>query len=371
MAKKQKQQKNQKTTAMVVYQTPSRQKKTTKKPKSKPSRAGDSGDLACYRQALTNPFSVDANGARVPDMFCVPTSTRRITRSVTLTSDSSGNADYICLPNAFVHGFTTQGALSNADSLNVPAGGTLQCTATQASTLAAELANYRIVGYGVKVLGTQSENLAQGRVYVATVPVSTWLNTTVPVGGQGDSHPDLAQTTGAWLTAMGIPNSSNKVAIGTLPTLTNSMLTSVSRINETPLTVQPKISSPEAFNFRQSNDSTIGFDVQDQTSTSWITAGDASYLRVSGHEAVVIGFGGTTATTAIAEIELVYHLEGTAAIADSVNSVAQANDRVVVNPVGWMNVVQQIAKLPSFRLAVEGAGNAIVPGLGTLANRLY
>lgn len=377
MAKKQNKNKQQKTTALVVYQNPPPRPKAAKKkqPKKKNAKTLSRGsdDLACYRAALSNPFSVDANGARVPDMFSVPTSTRRITRSFTLAANGAGNADVVVLPSAYIHAFATQGTLPTEPTTFVTGSGTsYPCCTTAAVYLSAQLANYRIVGYGVKIIGIQNDSTAAGKVYVATVPVSTWLNTTAPVGGQTDSHTDAGQTMGNWLTDMGIPNSSNAVAIGTLPSLSNSVLTSVQRVNETPLQVIPKISSPEGMNFRQSSDSYVGFNSQDQTSTSWVTSGDASYLRVGGHEAVVIGVGGATFGTNILEIEIVYHLEGTAAVVSNASyPIAQANDRVVVNPVGWMNVVQQVAKLPSFRLAVEGVGNSIIPGLGTLANRLY
>lgn len=327
-------------------------------------------DLVCYKMALSNPFSVDANGARVPDMFCVPTATRRITRSFTLSSSSTGTSDAIILPSAAWHAFTTNGGNSSPTTFTVGSGSSYPVCYTDPAALASQISNYRIVGYGVKIIGTQNDNVASGKLYVATVPVSTWMNITDTVGGQGDSHPDAAQTMGAWLTDMGIPNAANKVNLGVLPSMTNSILTSVQRVNETPLSVLPKISSPEAFNFRQSKDSTVGYSAQDQTSTSWITSGDASYMRVGGHEAVVIGIEGAVANSNLMEIELVYHLEGTAAATSNTSPIAQANDRVVVNPLGWMQVVQQVAQLPAFRLAVEGAGNAIIPGLGTLANRL-
>jgi len=360
------------TTIKVMVGKPKPTPVKKKKPKATLVPApGMNAALANYKAALSQPFSTEANGARVPDMYSVPTSTRRITRTCTLTTDASGNGDVVILPNAFMHLFCTQGTLNTGTTATTGSGTSYQCMVTNTTALSGTLANYRIVGYGVRVIGTQNDTTAQGRLYAATVPVSSWVNSIDTVGGQPDNSSDPAQTMGAWLNDLGIPNVTNKVAIGTMPSLASSVLTSIQRVNETPLSVTPKISSPEGFNFRLTRDSTIGFASTDQTSASYVHSGDASYLRVAGHEAVVLGVGGASVSSPILEIEVVYHLEGTASTVNNTDPLAAANDKIVVNPIGWMNIVAQVANTPSFRLALETAGNAVIPGLGTLANRLY
>lgn len=359
--------KNSKQTALVVYKTPS-QRPVQKQNKK---RNALSGDLGNYKAALSDPFGAKASAARVPDMYACPTTTRRITRAFTLVSDANGDADVLLMPNAFVHALSTRGNIPSGSGLMTAGdGSTYQAVFTSTSVLMGALANYRVVGYGVRVVGLQAENTAAGKFQAATLPSTSWVNGISPVGGQAATRVDPAQTIGAWLSSMGVPNTSNKVDITAIPTLTTSVLGSVNRLNDTPLQITPKITSPEAFNFRLSGDSPIGFMANDQTSASYILAGDASYLRISGHESVLFALTGCPPSTAIAELEVIYHLEGTAAVVGS-TGIQQSTDKVVVNPTGWMKVVQEVSQMSPFRMMVESAGNAIVPGLGTLANRLF
>jgi len=363
--KQQKQKQKPKTTALVLYKPNTKPQKQKKKSVTKDA----GGDLVAYKAALSQPFSLSASNARVPDMYSCPTATRRITRSITLSTNASGDADFIVLPSAFMHAFNTIGTFTSSVNVAAGSGAVYSSLSTAPNALASQLTNYRIVGYGVKILGVQSEQLAAGKLQAATLPISTWVNGVSAIGGQLASRSDPAQTVGAWLTALGIPNTSNLTNITAIPTLTNSVITPVTRLNEVPMQVIPKITSPEAFSFRQSDDSTIGFSLNDQTSTAFVTGGDSSYLRLGGHEAVLVTLSGCAASTPVVEIELVYHLEGMAA-PSTITGIQQSTERVTVNPIGWMNVVQQVAKLPAFRSAVESAGNAIIPGMGTLANRL-
>lgn len=368
--------------AIVVYkERPASGAQQNKKKNKKKKNGGSSSnkDIVAYRSALSTPFSLSAQGARVPDMFSCPTVTRHITRSITMSTNSNGDADMIILPNLFQHAISPRGSMvsegswATCDNVTVASGA---CT-TATSALAAQLVNYRIVGYGVKIIGTQAESVASGKVHVATVPVSTWVNQiSAPVGGQVTTRVDANQSSGATLLALGVPASSSGagavVQIGAIPSLPNSMETSVSQLNERPMAVLPKVTSPEAFNFRLTADSTVGFSTVDQTSASWVTAGDSSYLRIGGHEAVVVAVTGAVISNPVLEVEVVYHIEGIPFVVTGAGYiVAQDSTRAVVDPVGLSNVIQQVAKLPAFRAAVEMGGNMLIPGLGTLANRFY
>jgi len=334
-----------------------------------PATARDMGaradhDLAAYKAALSNPFDAAACGARVPDMYSVPTSTRRITKTMSVTTNALGNALVSILPSAYIHGFLTMGSTS-AGSFTTGAGEGVAGCLTPPATLGSQLSNYRIVGYGVKVFTTQNETNVAGKLHLATVPVSSWLNTVDTVGGQADNHADSAQTLLTWMSDMGM-----STAPGTMPSMANSVLLPLANVQQNPVEIRPKLTSPEGMNFRQTKDSTVGYMATDQTSTSWITAGDASYLRVAGHEAVQIGIEGATASTGVIEIELVYHLEGTNALAATQTGVVQSEDRMVTNPLGWMRVVAEVANLPSFRTLAVSALDRVIPGLGALATRV-
>jgi len=328
-----------------------------------------------YYRALADPFSQGANGARVPDMYCCPTATRHITKTFTLTTNASGEADIIVLPSAFWHAASPRGSLASGATWTW-LDGTVTSSAVQytdRSTLAAQLVNHRIVGYGVKVFGIQSMTGTAGKVLGATVPISSWIaDKTNPIGGQAVSSSNASGTRTKTLTAWGVPTSAGVVDIPSIPSLPNSYETSLVRVTENPIQIVPKITSPEAFNFRQSDDSAAGFNINGQTSATFVTSGDASYLRLSGHEAVIIAVAGASGSTNVLEVEVCYHLEGNP-YQSTTGFAVIGNDglSVSVDPINWMGVVQKVAQLPAFRDAVVMTGNTFFPGLGTLANRFF
>jgi len=378
MSNKNKNNKNQKqakqTTALVVYQKP--KPKTLKKHSlGKRGKYKSEDGLNSYRAALMQPFSIEAQGARVPDMYCAPTATRHITKTFTVSTNASGEADIIVLPSCYFHAVSTRGSLvggavwATVDGADQTSG--LQYT--DPSVLAAHLTNHRIVGYGVKVFGIQSMTGTAGKVLLATVPMSSWCNDrTATVGGRSSNSVNTSATRAGTLVAWGIPTSGNVVDIASMPSLPNSMETSLVRATEVPLQVIPKIISPEAFNFRETKDNAIGFALTQQLSPTAITTGDCSYLRIAGHEAVVIALTGCNNSASVLEVEVVYHIEGNP-YQNTTGFAVIGNDatRSFVNPTGWMNIVQQVAKAPAFKSMVETAGNTVFPGLGTLANKFF
>lgn len=344
--------------ALVLYKTPKSQ--------------GPS-PLATYRACLTNPFSPMAQGARVPDMYCVPTATRHITRKFTLATNASGEADVCILPSAYIHAFSPRGSVVGGSSLTTLDGVTLTnaTVTTSASSLSAQLTNYRIVGYGVKVIGIASMTTNAGSATLATVPAEGYLNTTDTVGNQASNAANAFHTMARWLTSLGIPNASSVVSVASLPALLNSVETSLVNVSERPITVIPKICSPSAFKFRQSADQGPGFNITGQTSVATVSAGNASFLEVNGQETTVIAITGCPASTSMLDIEVVYHIEGIPFISATAGQIIGSDSSVVVcDPVGWMNVIKDVASSPTFRSFVEGVGNSFFPGLGTAVGRL-
>jgi len=365
---------NKVSNALVVYkQQPS---KKTKKKKNKNISNVSSGNsaLVSYKAALCEPFSLAASGARVPDMFSCPTTTRHITKTITIVTNSSGDADLIVLPSALAHALSSRGNISGGANWSPMDYSTAISNAmvyTDQALLAGQITNYRVVGYGVKVFGVASMSNNSGKVLVATVPISSYINARYGVGGQSPTIANPFATVANTLKSYGIPNSGSVVDISSIPNMINSMEVSMINISERPLFVIPKITSPEAFTFRESTDNSIGFNIVNQTSASNVQAGDASYLRLAGHEAVLVAITGSALSTPVLEVELTYHLEGTQAPNTTAGIIGSDSSLSVVGPVSWMNTVQSVARMPAFRQAVEVGGNSIYPGLGTLANRFY
>lgn len=369
------QNKNQKTnrsTALVVYQP---QKARAKVSKTKKKSSVTSSDvLQRYYAALVDPFGSMAVGARVPDMYSAPTITRHLTKSITISTDASGLAELVVLPNAAQNAISTRGSISAGGNSWTLLDGTVianGCSYSPTSGgLAANMVNYRIVGMGVKIFAVSSLTSSSGKVIVAKTPVSSWVNTKdLSVGA---IFPNISVTSASranTLISYGLPASGNNLDSATLPTLPTSVETSVVALAGKPLQVTPKVTSPEAFNFRQSSDSSIGFDIADQSSTSFVNAGDASYLRVAGFETVAVAVSGAPASTAVLEAEIIYHLEGTPAFASS--PIGGDATSTVVNPSGWQQIIAKVAKSPSFKMGVETVGNTVYPGLGSLVTRMF
>jgi len=342
--------------------------------KKRGAKDAASDSIRTYRAALSDPFSSLAQGARVPDMYSVPTTTRHITRRCTIVSNASGEFDLVVLPSAYFHAISPRGNIVGGGNWATLDGLTVNNAVLYTSEigLAAQLTNYRIVGYGVQLVGTASLTNTQGMIAIATLPAEGFLNSKGAVGGQASNFANAAASVANTLTAYGVPNSSSTVAINSMLSLPNSVETSMVSISEHPITVTPKICSPSAFNFRLTTDMGPGFNITSQTSAVSVSAGNASWLSFGGHESIVIAGSGLPNSTNVLEFEIIYHLEGTPYITSTANyQIGSDAATTVVNPVAWMEVVRDVASMPTFRTVAVGAGNALIPGLGTLLNKLF
>jgi len=341
--------------------------KSTSKPKS-----AATSPLVVYKAALADPFSTLAQGARVPDMYSVPTATRHITRKFTLSSNASGECDVVVLPSAFYHALSPRGSIVGGNSWLTLDGATVTNAAvlTTTSALSPQLINYRIVGYGVKVIGIASMTTNSGSLTIATVPVDGYQNTKDTIGGQASNSANASATVANTLTSWGVPNASSVVSVSSLPSLPNTLETSMINVSERPISVSPKICAPCAFDFKLSSDIGPGYNITSQTSAVSVSAGNASFMRVGGHEAVILAATGCPASTSMLDIEIIYHLEGTPFISATANQVVGSDSsNIVCDPVGWMNVVRDVAATPSFKTVAVAAANTFFPGLGTAVGR--
>lgn len=347
----------------------------TKKAKAV-SRPGPSSSdqISTFRAALTSPFSSAATGARVPDLYSVPTSTLHITRRFTLVTNSSGEADVIILPNAYWHAVSPRGSVVGGGGWSLLDGSTVTSAVvyTPTSNLQAKLNNYRIVGYGVRVMGVSSMTATQGVVLAAKAATHSYLNTKFdPVGGQTSTATNTNATRANTIIAYGYPKDTNNVVdLSALPTMPQSVETSLMAISERPMEINPKITSPEAFIFKQSADNAIGFNITDQTSLSNVQTGDASYLRVGGHESVCIAISGGPISQNAMEVEVIYHLEGVPN-ANSSQYVVADTPVALVNPMAFFSTVAKAALSPGFKQAAATGLNSVYPGLGTLAKSFF
>lgn len=320
------------------------------------------GSMEAFRMALTDPFSEAADGARVPDLFSAPTEARSYTTSFTVHSDGYGNMDYMAFANPRYTGFSGRS--------NLISGGTFVLNANSAVTranstspgtgvdLSNEFINYRVVGWGMKVQTISNLTQTQGTVDVASIPYAGYVPHEIVIGGQSHSSGnsgDLADFYG-W---SGIPTSGNQIDVGRLVAMDNVVEKSATSLAAAPLTFVSRPVDPRAYQFRMSGDNRFGYDIQGQTSTTFINAGNASQADASGWLTPVLTGTGFVPSTACLRIELTYHLEGTPAF-----SVSQMHGgSTSTSPVdfqGYINVLSEVARSEPFKMV---AGSAL-KGLG-------
>lgn len=316
-------------------------------------RHAESEDCRKYQLALTNPFSEAANGSRVPDEYAYPTTTFTFRPKFTVGTDSSGNFDFCIYPNMrnFVQQFR--------GTFNGP---------TSIAAVPTSLYNYRIVGYGLKWSWMIPQTAVSGQVSYAMVPSCHYVHPSgVSVGGiTGTGAGETAFTNYEMIRNIGLPTDSNNgwLSFNGLSQLPLSGLeTTVNSYGKT-VTMVGRMSGPEAFHFRQSADRKGGYDVVNQTTSSYLVSGDASYLSAHGWSTFAFAGIGLPASTVIGQVELVFHIEGSPSTTLGVTGVTDvipdsSELGVFADPVALGRIIAKAVNTPWVKLAVDTARTVV------------
>jgi len=335
-------------------------------------------DKSGYRVALTQPFSAGAIGARVPDMYSFPTTTYRVTKTVQLYTNANGTCSAILMPSAFCHAWSPTGSFASG-STNTAAN---KFSVTSPQELDSKLAQHRIVGWGGKIsIVTSALNIA-GRLSMAEVPTACslpdWkfgITTGAGYTGIGENDVNEQDTNAAFLAALGYPYKNDTTygmsggvstdkhvldesAFTAIPTHKNMGMPELQASN---VELKSKLTSPSAFEFRQSTNRGLGYDVTDSAHLiiavghTSVKAGDASYRNLRGWSSIAMIIDGMPASQKIGEIELVFHLEGEIPVSTSTSLIAPSSRNVMVNINNFHRAIEQASNEPWFRLAKQAA----------------
>lgn len=321
---------------------------------------------AVYKQALLDPFSDAAIGCRVPDQFFCPTVTYAVREFLTLKVDNTGAFDCVICPNPLYVAWSSRNSIANGQTM-VTKDGTSHATAmytNPATALANKLSSYRVVSWGVRIRQTQSINVTQGTLTAALVVPKDGLyhpamgSTGGPVGVQGQTGANWSSSTlSLYIQDAGIPNSTTgQIDIGSLVDFPYHMRASCVNAAENTYEISPKLCSPTALHFRDTNDSVFGTDITGQTSTVYIQPGDASYLLLDGWTNIVLAGSGLVAnSTGAIDVEIVYNIEGNPFISAGVGvggtSIAVATGvKSVCDPLGALLAQAALDIQPGFKL---------------------
>lgn len=319
-----------------------------------------------YRLALLQPFNKAAVGAQIPDLYCAPTATYHIKSRFTVTTNASGVADLVILPNACFNAVCPVGSCDGASDLQTRDGIVFPKSLmfTNTNNLSGKLVNYRIVAAGVRVKAITSMTDSKGALVVGVIPVESISPGVTTVGGTLPSV-DANQTLGAWYECVGVPytgvGAAATISAGGIDNLPIATSCSVLRLAEKPLEIRPKPISSYNTQFRSTSDRQYGFDTVNQPAGA-IDCGDGSYCRVNGMETVVMKLHGCAASTPVLEVEVIYHLEGTPSLNSSASTqYAAGTGTPTVDYGAFTSTLEMVSKAPTF---IEGIVDGALKVMG-------
>jgi len=159
------------------------------------------GKHGAYAAALNAPFSEQALGAQIPDIFSYPTDTRHFRSSFTVSTNNVGAAEIILYPSpvfsiaspiqvingGYAKPIVTGGqVLDTCSNYNTGIAPSVSGGSTTANTMdvrccvtAAQLSGlytqYRVVGWGYKIRALGNFSTTAGRVQVASIPAPRFM----------------------------------------------------------------------------------------------------------------------------------------------------------------------------------------------------
>jgi len=286
-----------------------------------------------FGHALSDPFSADARGSRVPDLYSFPTMTYRLQTSVLLGTGST-SFGAVFTPNPFVTMFDTN-SMTGVGSPSVSASGGMRpftghvatyafCTPGQLGGFATD---FRVVGGGLKIRNLIPELTATGRIYLAVVPVASGG---IPNWNILDAYTAIAGSNvyTKMFGRMGVPSplACSSASLQMLPVSKDFTLGEI--VGATELEVNFSIYSPEFFKFKPTvftaaYDGAINYEVDDAFvnaagAVNVTASGNKENTQIDGGSAIILwceGFPGGASPQI--EVDVVLHLEATPTISGS------------------------------------------------------
>lgn len=280
-----------------------------------------------FRASLVDPFSIDARGARVPDLYSFPTATYRLQTSMLLgTGLSSFGATF--LPSPFLTVIDNTVAFTAGASVTISGPGGMRpfagATGFYAFTTPAQMSgianNFRVVGGGIKIRNLIPELTATGRVYVAVLPVA---DGGVPNYMACENAVFTNTSYSSVARNMGLPTSAQLLSPSLQMYPMSHDYTVGQMVGSHEIDVNFSIFHPNFFRFKPSNIGTSNFDgvLREADDVFWTsatgvvstnTSGNKEGMQCDGGGAIVIFCDGfPISTSAPIEVDVCLHLETT------------------------------------------------------------
>lgn len=337
-------------------------------------------DVTKFAQACRNPFDDHSFGCRVPDEFSQPTVAVHCRFSATLTSAAT-TSSFIIMPSPVLSLIAGDaGSTVSWGGSGAFAGTTNAYRGTPLGQLQNNVADFRVVAWGVRIRNLQPPGTATGMIEIAQVPCTRHVPGETMLESVAIARSNLVQlcvsmanNTGALPTLLGLPES-DEYAVQEL--MANDIL------------AVGKTCSPDWKRLRTTyvNDSinatqtmvNEGVYYTDATGVIVNSGGFSDTTDGTGRTAILIRTRGFPATGPHLDVEIIYHLEGTPSPAANVYVQTGSGALSVVAPQAVEAIqAEQNAKpsswiIPAFiahaRKGVSnilsGAGDAVSARLG-------
>jgi hypothetical protein len=330
--------------------------------KRAPPTKRSSKDL--FYLAAKDPFNPLAEGVRMPDPFCFPTSTYKM-QSSSVISPSGTKGTIVLIPNPFVS--VVDLSAVNSGSVNIASGsGWTQVNSTTPNkyimglttpaNMATGLSSYRTVAVGWKLRLATNYTNRQGRVFFAPIPYTRGnpgynlisSGTAAPMSGGSDAMKHLCGGIG-----LGIADSTD------IQNLPGAFDMSFDELSAAELQLECKIFSSKVQDFKvtaATNVYSSGVAYGDIGATDGgILSNDTLDFEDStdciGMSGWIIHFEGVVATSCF-EIESIFHFEGLPVVNSGRPTVSGIRDSGVHTR--FEQVLQQLEKVPWARVIKVG-----------------
>jgi hypothetical protein len=319
-------------------------------------------DLVAYAAANEAPFAPEAVGARVCDLCNDGTLTGKSAGIFTLRSDSTGVASVMILANPLVSVVDLTTNTITPGSLNQLIGGGVAYGASSIANLANLMSTCRMVGGGFRVRNALPPTTATGRCIWAELPdAGDMIDYNLLTTNNGITNAALVQR------AMGLVIGSGP-SVQTLAGAPASIL-AFPRADE--FTLQDVIADAMEFTFRKTshmfenfhntNDNTaVGSNIRNGTTVTTdggLAAvqqlGNEDCVNYRGYSGYLLRFEGLPASTIVAEIEYIYHLEGGPPAPASATGVVEPDVTIKthVDSLANMRIVDRSAVMKTVKFA--------------------
>lgn len=306
---------------------------------------------------MRTPFSNRAIGVQVPDVYSFPTATMHTRGTSTLGADAGGVAYALLTANPVLSMITPSFNVTTT-SMTQYAGCTNAYAATSQATIAASFSNIRTVAYGFKINNLIAPINTTGRVIITPVVITGVApGPNILTSGSNISAGNLmGMLTGSAFTG-GI------VSTGIL-SMPGAMEFSLQQLmnQEIQLSGRPITNSSTDFHNTQLTSALSA--TQDLTQNSLeATAGAPTgtedtdaWCDWRGYEAFFIRFEGLPASaTVCAEIEYIYHFEGTPATQTTGTLMSGNSPAPHVDMTSYWNIMDRISQANPIRLVNTAA----------------